>query len=158
MKSIYENYQIIDNDYDSLFSLITEKVISFINNEIDKNLNNISDYYSQRLYNKYISIQSDINKQYKYSLDYNAIKTPFDLKVTCKNEVLNYIRPKVNEILRIELVNNFLVSYSQSIKNIFIDSFENVFRNMCYSINLKISEEISTKTKEIYNEIIYRYN
>jgi len=158
LKSVFESYQEIDNDYDTLFLNIIDKVKIFIGNDIQKNLNNISEYYSCRLYNKYISIQSDINKQYKYSLDYDAIKTPFDLKVTCKNEIMNYIKPKVfNEIL-MQLTFEFLISYSKMIRNLFIDSFENVYKSMSYYINQKISKEITAKTKEIYNEIIYRYN
>lgn len=134
-----------------------KKLKNFIDNEIQKNINNISEYYGIRLYNKYISIQSDINKRYHYSLDYDVIKTPFDLQVACKNEVINYIRPKVCNVIAKELTYQFLILYSKSVKNLFIDSFENVFRNMSYSVNQKISKEISAKTKEIYNEIIYRY-
>ena len=157
LKSVFNNYLEINNDYDTLFINICKKVKNFIDNEIQKNINNISEYYGIRLYNKYISIQSDINKRYHYSLDYDVIKTPFDLQVACKNEVINYIRPKVCNAIAKELTYQFLILYSKSVKNLFIDSFENVFRNMSYSVNQKISKEISAKTKEIYNEIIYRY-
>ena len=157
LKSIFMRYQEINDDYDYFFSDICDKVKNYINNEIQKNLYIISDYYSNRLYNKYISIQSDINKQYHYSLDYEVIKTPFDLKTICKNEILSSINTKVNYKISKELISEFLIKYSKLMKDLFIESFENVFRNMNYFINKKISMEISEKSKEIYNEIIYRY-
>ena len=157
LKSIFDNYLEINDNYDNNFSYICNKVKIFIDNEIQKNINNVSEYYGNRLYNRYISIQSDINKQYYYSLDDDVIKTPFDLKMMCKNEITNYIKPKVTEIIAKELTYQILILYSKSIKNLFIDSFESAFKNMSYSVNKKISKEISIKTKEIYNEIIYRY-
>ena len=160
MKLIYENYQILDKDFDynQLFSNISKKIITFIDNEIQKNINNISDKLKNVLYTKYISIQSDINRQYKYSLDYNVIEKPFDLLITCKNEIVNYIKPKIKKELIKELTFNYLISYSNAIKNLFINSFEIIFENMKYFINQKICAEISAKTKEVYNEIKYRYN
>ena len=160
MKLIYENYQILDKDFDynPLFSNISKKIITFIDNEIQKNINNISDKLKNVLYTKYISIQSDINRQYKYSLDYNVIEKPFDLLITCKNEIVNFIKPKIKKELIKELTFNYLISYSNAIKNLFINSFEIIFENMKYFINQKICAEISAKTKEVYNEIKYRYN
>ena len=157
MKLIFDNYQEIKDDFDYFFSNISGQVKNFIETETQKNLNKISEYYSYRLYNKYVSIISDINKQYQNSLGVETIKTPFDLKLICKNEVLNYIRTKVNDKIIKVLIIEFFISYSKGIKDYFIKSFENVFKNMRYFINQKISEEISMKANEIYNVIIYRY-
>jgi len=157
LKLIFDNYQEIKDDFDYFFSNISGQVKNFIETETQKNLNKLSEYYSYRLYNKYVSIISDINKQYQNSLGVETIKTPFDLKLICKNEVLNYIRTKVNDKIIKVLIIEFFISYSKGIKDYFIKSFENVFKNMRYFINQKISEEISMKANEIYNEIIYRY-
>ena len=158
LKSVFNSYLEINHEHDNFFLNLLDKIEKFIGNEIQKNLYNISKYYSNKLYNRYISIQSDINKEYKYSLDPDVIQTPFDLKLTCKNEIMNYIKPKVfNEIL-IRLTIEVLISYSKSIKNLFIDSFENTFKSMNYYINQKIYKELTEKANEIFNEMKYRYN
>ena len=153
LKSIFNNYQVIDDDYDYFFKNIKENVKGFINREIQKNIYNIAEKYTGNLCNKYISIQSDINKKYQYSLDKEVIKTPFDMKLNCRNEIINYITPKVNNLVIKKLTISFLVAYSQSIKDLFINSFENIFKKMNSYINKKISKEIEEKTKEIYDEM-----
>ena len=158
LKSILQNYQSINQDYGNFFNNITEELSAFINHEVLKNLNYISDYYCPRLYNIYVSIQSDINKEYKISLGTDVIKAPYDLKIICKKEILEHIRPYVTNKVIQELFFLILIEYSYSLQLSFINSFEEIFKSLSNSINEKISGEILNISQNIYNEIIYRFN